>query len=140
MYINSLIASLCRNELDNGEQGNFLGLPAGVPEEVRLAQYFGIFIGVLMEDEIPTGLELIGKSVEQRRHLYADEGIERKKIVLSALLRLVIGYTFLFALFLVVVQESTVLDIFFDVLALEFVENIDDVIFAISKRGESVLR
>lgn len=143
----ALILAL-KNELDNGERGNFLGLPAGVPEEVRLAQYFGIFIGVLMEDEIPTGLELIGKGVEQRmvsaskstRHLYAEEGIDMKRIVLPALLRLLIGYTFLFALFLVVVQESTVLDIFFDVLALEFVESIDDVIFAISKRGESVLR
>ena len=143
----ALILAL-KNELDNGEPGNFLGLPAGVPEEVRLAQYFGIFIGVLMEDEIPTGLELIGKGVEQRmvsaskstRHLYAEEGIDMKRIVLPALLRLLIGYTFLFALFLVVVQESTVLDIFFDVLALEFVESIDDVIFAISKRGELVLR
>lgn len=143
----ALILAL-KNELDNGEQGNFLGLPAGVPEEVRLAQYFGIFIGVLMEDEIPTGLELIGKGVEQRmvsasrstRHLYAEEGIDMKRIVLPALLRLLIGYTFLFALFLVVVQESTVLDIFFDVLALEFVESIDDVIFSISKRGELVLR
>jgi len=143
----ALILAL-KNELDNGERGNFLGLPAGVPEEVRLAQYFGIFIGVLMEDEIPTGLELIGKGVEQRmvsaskstRHLYAEEGIDMKRIVLPALLRLLIGYTFLFALFLVVVQESTVLDIFFDVLALEFVESIDDVIFAISKRGELVLR
>lgn len=34
------------------------------------------------------------------------------------------------------VQEDTVLDIFFDILALEFVENIDDVIFGLSKRGK----
>ena len=72
-----------KNELDNGESGNFLGkqivlyfcicsyinltltssllhhmeiifsfpgLPAGVQSEVRMAQYLGILIGVLMED------------------------------------------------------------------------------------------
>lgn len=181
----------------------FPGLPAGVQSEVRMAQYLGILIGVLMEDgkylylvflfgiihiltvvciylwftEIPTGLELIGKGVEQRiasassstRNMYAMRGFDMKRIVLPALLRLAVGYTFLCCLFLVVVQEQTVLDIFFDgkasclsfalfdcrfhpyvtnisystrlflslVLALEFIENIDDVIFAISKVSRS---
>jgi hypothetical protein len=59
-----------------------------------------------------------------------------KRIVFSSLLRLAVGYLFLVCLFLVVVQESSVLGIFFDVLALEFVENIDDVLFALFKRGE----
>lgn len=57
------------------------------------------------------------------------------RIVFSSLLRLSVGYLFLICLFLVVIQESTVLGIFFDVLALEFVENIDDVAFALFQRG-----
>ena len=67
-------------------------------------------------------IELIGKGVEQRvasascstRHMYAMRGFDMKRIVLPALLRLAVGYTFLCCLFLVVVQEQTVLDIFFD--------------------------
>jgi hypothetical protein len=43
---------------------------------------------------------------------------------------------FLLTLFVAVAQASSVLEMFFDVLALEFVENIDDVIFELSKRGE----
>lgn len=58
------------------------------------------------------------------------------RIVLPSLLRLSIGYLFLVTLFVAVVQSSSVLNMFFDVLALEFVENIDDVIFALAKRGE----
>ena len=93
-----------------------------------------------MEDEIPTGLELIGKSAEQAKvsatrskaEILTGQVTTRRfstsRIVLPALLRLGIGYLFLCCLFLVVVQESTVLDIFFDVLALEFVESIDDVV------------
>lgn len=76
-----------------------------------------------MEDEIPTGLDLIGKSVEQNAST-TGRRFSMRRIILPALLRLAVGYTFLFALFLVVVQEQTVLDIFFDILALEFVENI----------------
>jgi hypothetical protein len=43
---------------------------------------------------------------------------------------------FILTLFVAVVQATSVLGMFFDVLALEFVENIDDVIFGLSKRGE----
>ncbi len=33
------------NELDNSEDGNKYGMPAGVPKEVRIAQFLGIIIG-----------------------------------------------------------------------------------------------
>lgn len=97
----------------------------------------GILIGVLMEEEIPTGLELIGKGAEQRASSGIVEGrwFSMKRILLCAILRMGVGYMFILCLFLVVVQESTVLDVFFDVLALEFVENIDNVLFGLSKRG-----
>lgn len=84
--------------------------------------------------EIPLGLEIIGKGVEQE--MSGSTTFSMKRIVFSSFLRLAVGYLFLLCLFLVVVQESTVLGIFFDVLALEFVENIDDVLFALFKRGE----
>ena len=57
------------------------------------------------------------------------------RIFVSCMLRLAVGYLFLACLFLAVIQSEEVLDIFFDVLALEFVENIDDVIYALAKRG-----
>ena len=59
------------------------------------------------------------------------------RIVFASIIRMGIGYTFLACLFLTVVQEMTVLDIFFDILALQFVETIDDVVFGLFKRGES---
>jgi len=125
-----------KNELDNETPGNPLGLPAGVRTEVRMAQYLGVLVGVLMEDEIPQALELIGKGAEQKIAAISDARFfSMRRVVLPSLLRMVVGYTFLCCLFLTVVQENTVLDIFFDVLALEFVESIDDIIFGLSKRG-----
>ena len=50
-------------------------------------------------------------------------------------MRISIGAMFLTNLFFVIVQESYVLDIFFDMVALEFVESIDDICFELCKRG-----
>jgi hypothetical protein len=134
-----LLAMTClfmahRNQADRGRPGNPLGLPPNVQIEVRVAQYLMLLIGVLMEHEIPDGLEMIGKGMEQL--LLGDHHVlSMRKILLSSLLRLCMGYMFLLTLFVAVVQSDNVLDLFFNVLALEFVENIDTVIFALSKRG-----
>ena len=58
-----------------------------------------------------------------------------KRVIFSSVLRLVVGYTFLLSLFINVVQTTDVLSVFFDVLALQFVESIDDVAYALGKRG-----
>ena len=111
------------NELDNGTYRNPLGVPPGNRKEVRMSQFLGLIIGVLLEEEIPQGLELIGKGAEQT--ISGSRYFSWTRIILPSLLRMGIGYTFLCCLFLTVVQESSVLDIFFDVLALQFVESIE---------------
>ena len=60
---------------------------------------------------------------------------KRETSCLRGILRLSIGIMFLACLFMTVVQEDNVLDIFFDMIALEFVESIDDVIFELCRRG-----
>jgi len=55
------------NELDNGDEDNPLGLPAGVTREVRMAQFLGVIIGVLMEEEIPLGLEILAHALVAQR-------------------------------------------------------------------------
>jgi hypothetical protein len=47
-----------------------------------------------------------------------------KRLVAVSVLRLTVGYMFLSCLFINVVQNSDVIGIFYDVLALEFVENV----------------
>jgi hypothetical protein len=86
-----------------------------------------------VDDEIPTGLELIGKALEQKKK--GDKVFPRRKVFFSSILRISIGAMFLTCLFFVVVQADNVLDIFFDMIALEFVESIDDVIYELCRRG-----
>lgn len=101
------------NEVNNGTADSPYGLPAGVPTEVRIAQYLGIIIGVLMEEEVPLGLEILGKAVEQKMFEFGREPFKLWKVVLSSFLRMSVGYLFLACLFFTVIQESDVLDIFF---------------------------
>ena len=47
------------NALSAGEPGNKLGVPVRVETSVLIAQYCGLFVGLLMEEEIPYALILL---------------------------------------------------------------------------------
>jgi hypothetical protein len=99
-----------------------------------VARYVAILIAVLNEQEIPTSLEIIGKGMEQVPS--ATGGLlSMPRILFSSILRILVGILFFITMFCCVIQSTSVLEIFFNVLALEFVENIDDAIFALSRRG-----
>ena len=59
-------------------------------------------------------LEIIGKGIKQ--HESGEAVYKMGHILLSSILRLAVGYLFLATLFITVIQEDNVLDIFFDVL------------------------
>ncbi|KAL9185555.1 hypothetical protein ACHAXT_003332 [Thalassiosira profunda] len=105
--------------VSKGTKGNPLGIPAGVTQVVRTAQFFG----VLMEDEIPQGLQLIANAAGHALLLNGRKEA-RRRVIVSSIFRLVVGYLFLSSLFINIAQNADVLEIFYDVLALEFVENL----------------
>merc|ERR1719203_1969357 len=117
-----------------GMPGNPLGMPTGVSGTVRAAQFIGALVGVIMEDEIPTGLQLIANGAGHVLLLNGNKPVQ-KKVMVTSILRLVVGYLFLASLFFVIARSAYVIQIFYDILALEFVENIDDISFALAKRG-----
>ena len=80
------------------------------------------------------GLELIASGFGHKFSL-SDGSKVYKRVIFSSMLRLVIGYMFLLSLFVNVVQATDVLSVFYDVLALQFVESMDDVAYALGSRG-----
>lgn len=115
-----------------GEAGNPLGLGPDVSREVNVTRYIAILVAVLNESEIPKALEIIGKGIQQS----GNNTISMKRIVLSSCMRLLLGYVFLMTVFVSVAQSTDVLQMFMNLLALQFMEDIDDVIFQLAKRGE----
>jgi len=122
------------SSVSNGMKRYGSGVPAGVSNMVRTAQFIGAFVGVLMEDEIPQGLQLIANGAGHALLLNGQRDVHRR-VILSSMFRLLVGYLFLSSLFLAIAQSTDVIQIFYDVLALEFVENIDDTAYALGKRG-----
>ena len=130
------------NALIAGEPGNALGVPVRVETSVLIAQYCGVLVGVLMEEEIPQALILLRLITRESLQIsYPDMSYTR--FVLACILRLFMGYLFLLNLFLTIVQADNVIGIFFDILALEFVQKLDDVSYDLSKKymlGRRMLR
>ena len=116
-YISLILALL--NVFEEGEPGNPFGVPEQVPTSVRIAQYLAMIIALIMEEEIPTGLYLLRLITKKSLHNTFPR-MKFSRFVAAAIVRLVMGYLFLFNTFCVVVQATAVLDIFFDVLALQF--------------------
>jgi len=120
------------NNLDGGSEGNPFNVPANVSTSVRAAQYLSILVALLMEEEIPTGLYLlrmISKATFQNK--FPD--MKYEKFVFASILRICLGYSFLINVFFVIIQADGVIDIFYDVLALQFVEQLDDIAFRLAK-------
>jgi len=128
----SLVMALY-NSVPGGSPKNPLSVPANVPLEVAAAQYLGIFIVLLMEGEIPTGLTLL--------RVISSSSFKKKlptkshtRFVCSAILRILLGYAFLANAFVIIAQSEGVLNIFFNVLALQFLEELDDIAFELAKK------
>ena len=85
-----------------------------------------------MEEEIPSSLYLLRMIPKNSLHDKLPR-IKFSKFVLSAAVRLLMGYIFLFNMFLVIAQASGVLDIFYDMLSLQFIQQLDDIAFKLAR-------
>ena len=104
------------NNLQDGESDNVFNIPYQVKEGVKIAQYAAIIIALVMEEELPTGFYLLRMITKKSLHEKYPR-IMYYKFTFSALVRIGMGYLFLFNTFLVVIQATGVLEIFYDVLA-----------------------
>ncbi|KAL7519551.1 hypothetical protein ACHAWX_004352 [Stephanocyclus meneghinianus] len=129
----SCLLLVLANELSKGQKGNLLDVPTSVSSGVRGAQFCGIFVGLLMEEEIPQGLILLRAISRNSFHETYPE-LSFTRFVFSCILRLLMGNLFLLNLFVTIVQADDVITIFFDILALEFVQHLDDVAFELGRR------
>ena len=99
-------------------------IPANVGKSVKIAQYCSIFIALLMEEEIPTALYLL-RRIPKQYFKSKLPGLKYEKFFCSCLFRILSGYLFLINVMLILMQASAVLEIFYDVLALQFLQQLD---------------
>ena len=122
LSISCLLLTLLNNGAKPGMYKDVI--PANVPPAVKIAQYASIIIALLMEEEIPTGLYLL-RRIPKQYFISKFRELKYSKFVCSCILRILIGYLFLVNILLVLVQATDVLSIFYDLLALQFVQQLD---------------
>ena len=109
-------------------------IPANVGNAVKTAQYASIFIALLMEEEIPTGLYLL-RRISKTYFKSKFPELCYHKFVHACILRIFMGYLFLVNVFFIIMQARRVLDIFFDFIALQFLQQLDDIAFNLARMG-----
>jgi len=127
-----LVLALYNNIADGNSPGNFMNVPVGVTIDVKVAQYLSLLVGLIMEEEIPEALYLLRMISERTLHNRAPN-LHFGKFAFCAVVRIVMGYLFYFNMFTVVAQSTAVIEIFFDVLALQFLQQVDDIAFRLAK-------
>ena len=116
-----LILALFNNIYEDNPPWNPLNIPVGVSLDVRVAQYLSLMIGLIMEEEIPESLYLL-RMISEKTLRNKAPNLKFGKFVFCACVRITMGYLFYFNMFIVVAQATAVIDIFFDVLALQFLQ------------------
>ncbi|KAL7487697.1 hypothetical protein ACHAW6_013274 [Cyclotella cf. meneghiniana] len=113
------------NNMSGSTEKNVFGVPVNVSPAVKASQYCAL----LMEEEIPTGIYLLRRI---RKSSLKAANINYMKFIGSSVVRILLGYTFLVNVFFVIAQGDRVLQIFYDMLALNFVEMLDDISFLLA--------
>ena len=84
----------------------------------KVLTFFVFFMLLCRRD--PTGPTADGKWVGHT--LLLDGKCVRRKMVISSIFRLIVGYIFLMNLYITIAQSRNVISIFYNILALGFVE------------------
>ena len=119
---------------DNLARGIVDSIPVNVTVSVRASQFLAILIAMMMESEIPTGLMLL-RNISSQSFQAKLTNSSYIRFVASAILRILLGYLFLINVFVVLIQSKEALEIFYNILALEFLIQLDDISFVLSTMG-----
>ena len=100
-------------------------IPANVDKSVKVAQYVSIIIALLMEEEIPIGLYQLER-ISRQYFISTFPELSYRQFVFSNVLRIVMGYLFLINVLLILWKANEVMEIFFDFIALQFIQQLGE--------------
>ncbi len=130
----AIYALLAYDITDLSNPINPFKLPTGVETSVRIAELFAIVVAIITQDDVRKAVCLIREGFNQDLPK-AFDGATKEKWILSIVLRAIEGLLGLFLTFLLIMQSTTVLDLLLNFLAMEFVSQLDDVVFLMTREG-----
>lgn len=130
-----VLVSLALYDLLAPGAANPLQIPSGVPIQVTIAQVFALVLAAAMQDDLLEGFMMH----EWARIILKDDnllpGTTATKCYLSVVAQCLEGSAMLTVIFILVMQSSTIIGMFLNFAALQFVWCIDNVGFTLAKNG-----
>ncbi|CAB9518999.1 Notch ligand involved in the mediation of Notch signaling (By similarity) [Seminavis robusta] len=123
--------------LDTHSDNNKISLPPGVPIMVNLAQAIGVLLivfTVAVYGDLTTGLARLIDGYDSDV-LFKHPDAHCTKWFLSGLFQMTVGASMTMVLFVLLMQSTTVIGMCLNFAALHFVQEIDDLSFALGQKG-----
>eukprot|EP00984_Skeletonema_dohrnii_P025011 scaffold14154_cov114-Skeletonema_dohrnii-CCMP3373.AAC.5 len=120
--------------LDVRNGRNPLLLPVNVHPSVRAAEFLSTVVAIIIQDDARKAVTLLRDGFDQDLPK-AFEGTTKAKWILSILLRAFVGMFGLFLTFLLIMQSTDVINLLLNFLAMEFVSQLDDLVFVLTREG-----
>ncbi|KAL3931030.1 MAG: hypothetical protein SGBAC_011499 [Bacillariaceae sp.] len=118
----------------NDEEGNYLQLPNNVSIQVRVLAAMVLVLAVVQFWDLMEAVEMLQKGPPPSRS-DIPPGARAWKFYMSYTIQMIMGTLFQIAVFVFIMHSTTILDIFLNFAALEFITSVDEFAFAFAKRG-----
>lgn len=142
MLVLALVFSDMVYDLPGTEEDNKLNVPPTATTQVFIAQFVALFIAVLSQEDVTLSLMLISVSLAEEYPTYQST-LQQKyphaasswQFWLANCLRLTEGVSTLLVSFIFIIQSATVLEIFLNFAAIQFVSELDNLGHRLAQEG-----
>eukprot|EP00978_Attheya_sp_CCMP212_P000606 scaffold1173_cov37-Attheya_sp.AAC.5 len=130
----TILVLISVNILKNAPAGNRLNFPFGTSLDVVLAQASALFVSLIMQSSFLATFDLVNVKYDDNV-LSLFKGATRTKWIVSNIFRSFIGVLSVAISFILIVQITTVIDLFLNFAAVQFVSELDNIAFHLAYRG-----
>eukprot|EP00978_Attheya_sp_CCMP212_P027465 scaffold91963_cov33-Attheya_sp.AAC.1 len=134
----AILVLIAYNVLPNAPAGNPLNVPVGTRVDVIMAQALALFVSLITQSDFLATFDLINVKYKDSV-LSLFEGATSTKWIVSNSCRFVVGVMSIAISFILIVQSTKVIDLFFNFAAVQFVSELDNIAFQLAYRGYIVI-
>eukprot|EP00978_Attheya_sp_CCMP212_P045430 scaffold346263_cov24-Attheya_sp.AAC.1 len=134
----AILVLIAINVLLDAPDGNPLNVPVGTRLDVIVGQVLALFVSLITQSDFLATFDLINVKYDATV-LSLFEGATRTKWIVSNICRFLVGVLSIAISFILIVQSTKVIDLFFNFAAVQFVSDLDNIAFQLAYRGYMVI-
>eukprot|EP00978_Attheya_sp_CCMP212_P037983 scaffold183906_cov55-Attheya_sp.AAC.1 len=134
----AILVLISINVLLDAPDGNPLNVPVGTRVDVIAAQVLALFVSLITQSDFLATFDLINVKYDDTV-LSLFEQASRTKWIVSNICRFFVGVLSIAISFILIVQSTTVIELFFNFAAVQFVSELDNIAFHLAYKGYMVI-